>query len=570
MFEILDIILGLAFVYLLLSLLCTAINEYIAATINKRGRELFGAIDEMLPKDVLEAFYKHPLIASIYRDRDKMKAYEDEVKAQPKPVRWLYRFVRSIVNGEIRHLRRPSYLPARNFALALLSVTGNLEAPPAPRPDPNPVPNPNPAPNPAPAPVQGDAARDQQGETEAGMTLADLQHLFATLRKDAPAELSALLGDPNVVNLLRSTEVSAEVRKRLEGAVVGVESEIQKLENGVEVWFNNVMDRVSGTYKRYTQVSLFLIGLGVAVALNADTVQLWRRLATDDELREGLAQRAVAMVDSMNASRLRFAAAAAADTTRANRAPADTSATDSARTGATGADTTDVDSVEADSTATTDTTTTATTDSAKAGDGRAGETGGVGGTGGSGRTGGKVESDTLPKPASVTLAAALRRDSATAAQADTLRRAVLAQLDSTDLELGWTREEAVRLGFLQKRVPARYRNTLTAAMKANPPNALAPRSAGEAADSGKAGQGAGKQEEVWEKEFRPWFWHWGPLLMKLVGLILTALALSLGAPFWFDTLNRIINIRGAGRAPHERPVSPEAPGKHPPLDSAPK
>ncbi|MBI3721414.1 MAG: hypothetical protein HY248_02585, partial [Fimbriimonas ginsengisoli] len=37
----------------------------------------------------------------------------------------------------------------------------------------------------------------------------------------------------------------------------------------------------------------------------------------------------------------------------------------------------------------------------------------------------------------------------------------------------------------------------------------------------------------------------------LLGWILTALAVSLGAPFWFDTLNRFMNIRNAGRAPNE-------------------
>ncbi len=36
-----------------------------------------------------------------------------------------------------------------------------------------------------------------------------------------------------------------------------------------------------------------------------------------------------------------------------------------------------------------------------------------------------------------------------------------------------------------------------------------------------------------------------------IGWILTAIAVSLGAPFWFDTLNRFMNIRNAGRAPDE-------------------
>ncbi len=37
--------------------------------------------------------------------------------------------------------------------------------------------------------------------------------------------------------------------------------------------------------------------------------------------------------------------------------------------------------------------------------------------------------------------------------------------------------------------------------------------------------------------------------VKLAGLILTALALTLGAPFWFDLLNKVANLRSSGGAP---------------------
>ncbi|MFL5403890.1 MAG: hypothetical protein ACJ8BF_13845 [Gemmatimonadales bacterium] len=42
------------------------------------------------------------------------------------------------------------------------------------------------------------------------------------------------------------------------------------------------------------------------------------------------------------------------------------------------------------------------------------------------------------------------------------------------------------------------------------------------------------------------------------GWLLTALAISLGAPFWFDMLNKVMNVRAAGRAPEEKPKPPEA------------
>ena len=46
-------------------------------------------------------------------------------------------------------------------------------------------------------------------------------------------------------------------------------------------------------------------------------------------------------------------------------------------------------------------------------------------------------------------------------------------------------------------------------------------------------------------------WNWSHLLTGLFGWLVTALAASLGAPFWFQTLQRFVNIRGNGRSPAE-------------------
>ena len=47
-------------------------------------------------------------------------------------------------------------------------------------------------------------------------------------------------------------------------------------------------------------------------------------------------------------------------------------------------------------------------------------------------------------------------------------------------------------------------------------------------------------------------WLWQLLTEHLLGWTLTAVALSLGAPFWFDTLNKFMNIRNAGQPPNKR------------------
>jgi hypothetical protein len=45
------------------------------------------------------------------------------------------------------------------------------------------------------------------------------------------------------------------------------------------------------------------------------------------------------------------------------------------------------------------------------------------------------------------------------------------------------------------------------------------------------------------------FWWW---VSWILGLCITALAVSMGAPFWFDTLNKFMNVRNAGRPPEEK------------------
>ena len=58
----------------------------------------------------------------------------------------------------------------------------------------------------------------------------------------------------------------------------------------------------------------------------------------------------------------------------------------------------------------------------------------------------------------------------------------------------------------------------------------------------------------WEKENPKHllFWDWVlniNWLVKILGFLITALALSFGAPFWFDLLSKLINIRKAGLKP---------------------
>jgi cell fate (sporulation/competence/biofilm development) regulator YmcA (YheA/YmcA/DUF963 family) len=89
--QVLDIALGLIFVYLLLSIICTAVNELIAGWLNLRAKNLSQGIDNLLKDKGVENleknFYEHPLIKSLYKQDSK-----------------------------------PSYISPRTFALAFLDL----------------------------------------------------------------------------------------------------------------------------------------------------------------------------------------------------------------------------------------------------------------------------------------------------------------------------------------------------------------------------------------------------------------------------------------------------------------
>src|SRR5688500_8749037 len=108
--NVLEIALAMIFVYLLLSLLCSAVAEYIEAKMNYRAKDLEKGIrllldpqekDKTVPgqtplakdRSVAGLLYNHPLVKSLYR-------------------------------GE----KRPSYIPSRTFALALWDMAFPADA----------------------------------------------------------------------------------------------------------------------------------------------------------------------------------------------------------------------------------------------------------------------------------------------------------------------------------------------------------------------------------------------------------------------------------------------------------
>lgn len=69
--------------------------------------------------------------------------------------------------------------------------------------------------------------------------------------------------------------------------------DLDKFRQGIEEWYDDQMDRVSGWYKRHVRWISLLIGLAVVLVFNVRAVQIARSLYTDEALRGAVLTQAV-------------------------------------------------------------------------------------------------------------------------------------------------------------------------------------------------------------------------------------------------------------------------------------
>ncbi len=109
--DVLQIAIGLSFVYLLLSLICSAVSEGLETLLKNRSRDMERGLRELLNDEdgitLVQQIYNHPLISGLFRDK-----YEAE------------RIGKRLFSSGKTYLGRtlPSYIPSRHFALALMDV----------------------------------------------------------------------------------------------------------------------------------------------------------------------------------------------------------------------------------------------------------------------------------------------------------------------------------------------------------------------------------------------------------------------------------------------------------------
>jgi hypothetical protein len=83
-----------------------------------------------------------------------------------------------------------------------------------------------------------------------------------------------------------------QIRQLLEGIEARAAGDITKFQAQVVNWFDTSMDRVSGAYKRQAQLICFLVGLGLATAMNVDATRVVSTLWANPSLARALATKA--------------------------------------------------------------------------------------------------------------------------------------------------------------------------------------------------------------------------------------------------------------------------------------
>lgn len=191
---VIEVMIGLVFTYLLLAIMVSGVQEIVAGKLQWRGKDLRQGIAGLLagldkngkPHSTLfETVFGHALIADLSKKG------------------------------------LPSYVPARNFSLALFEALKQGGSGPL-------------------------FSRIEQG-------VAALPS--GTARQSLTAFLSEAKGD------------------------------VDALQKRVEVWFDDGMDRLTGEYRRFSTYFTLLFGFALAVVLNVDSINLARSLWSDPALR---------------------------------------------------------------------------------------------------------------------------------------------------------------------------------------------------------------------------------------------------------------------------------------------
>ena len=261
----LDVVIGLVFIYLLYSLFATVLMEIFSSSFGLRARNLSYALRRMLMDekgDVNEKSDAPPGVPNQPQIKPKrpihlriwsfvkaifLETIASIVQVSGRTVNMknagLYEkffnqpSIRTLSSGGLNN--KPSYLSAENFTKALMDSL-------------------------------------KENTPDAGL-LASVEEGIAHLPEGSETKryLQSLLNDSNY--------------------------DLVKFKILLEDWYNDTMDRATGWFKRSVRVILIIIGFGIAIGFNVDSLAIIKKLSIDKNAREQLVSMATDYAENKKA-----------------------------------------------------------------------------------------------------------------------------------------------------------------------------------------------------------------------------------------------------------------------------
>lgn len=241
----LDVAIGLLLVFLVSSLVASAVVEAIGGFLHRRSKNLWDTIDLMLGRTrlggddqrVVDLVYRQPFVTALVRPTSRRFFEPEQPAAGRAPLRGIASPAAPLDDAERkRRFYGPQHLPARDFAESLIEVIA-------------------------------------PGGT-ADTTSARLRGAVASLPEGS-------------------------LRTQLRSVVDAAGDDLADVRAGIEDWYERHMTSVSIWYRRQTRWFLFATGLVMAIAMNVDAIDTATTLYRDDDVRSAVVDTAAAVAGSV-------------------------------------------------------------------------------------------------------------------------------------------------------------------------------------------------------------------------------------------------------------------------------
>ncbi|MCP5049598.1 MAG: hypothetical protein GY940_20680 [bacterium] len=240
--QILEVAIALVFVYLVFSLICSGVKEWVHHLLKIRSKTLEEELWNMFKdKELVKAFYSHQLVEGVAQAGIFKKILGSPEKTAGKNTK------KKVIQGDEK-------LSTQSFSEILLDC------------------------------VYKSVTEKEVSE--------DAKKMYNALQK--------WVGSPGLDSVKkRVKELMAEIEKtgqKIEGEILQtgqkIEEEIKKTRLTLESWFDNTMEKLSAWYRKKTKQLIFVLALILTVMFNVDTIMIIKDLSVNPQVRAAMISQA--------------------------------------------------------------------------------------------------------------------------------------------------------------------------------------------------------------------------------------------------------------------------------------